>query len=201
MALCGRYVTLIEEVAKRKPKTILEIGTHCGNSAIHMVNEAKKYIGRNDIRRNDDVFYYGFDIFDWGDKDFMDAEFNGKKSAKLGKTKLRLDKAEINNKLIVGDTNNTLKKFSPDRFIDFVFIDGGHSVETIASDWGYIKHLMDRETVVIFDDYYENRDDFGCKNLIDSLEKDDGYNVERLDPLEIVKKNDIHLRLAKVTRR
>tara|TARA_R100000008_G_scaffold85460_1_gene75458 strand:+ start:4894 stop:5484 length:591 start_codon:yes stop_codon:yes gene_type:complete len=196
MALRGRYVTLIEEVAKRKPKTILEIGTHCGNSAIHMVNEAKKHVGRND-----DVFYYGFDIFDWGDKEFMESEFNGKRSAKLGKTKLRLDKAGINNKLHVGNTKNTLKKFSPDRFIDFVFIDGGHSVETIASDWGYVKHLMDRETVVIFDDYYENRDDFGCKNLIDSLEKDDGYNVERLDPLEIVEKNDIHLRLAKVTRR
>ena len=192
MALCGRYLTLIDEVVKRKPKTILEVGTHCGNSAIHMVEVAKKF--------NDDVFYYGFDIFDWGGKDFMEAEFNGKRSAKLGKTKLRLDKAEINNKLIVGNTNNTLKKFSPERYIDFVFIDGGHSVETIASDWSYIKHLMDRQTVVIFDDYYENRDDFGCKSLIDELEKEDGYVVKKLDPLEIVKKNDIHLRLVKVTR-
>ena len=192
MALCGRYITLMSEVAKRKPETILEVGTHCGNSAIHMVDEARKY--------NDDVFYYGFDIFDWGGKDFMEAEFNGKRSAKLGRTKLRLDKAEINNKLIVGNTKNTLKKFSPERYIDFVFIDGGHSVETIASDWGHIKHLMDRETVVIFDDYYENRNDFGCKDLIDSLEKDKGYNIEKLDPIEIVEKNNIHLRLAKVTR-
>ena len=192
MGLCGRYITLMDEVAKRQPETILEIGTHCGNSAIAMVTEALKY--------NDDIFYYGFDIFDWGNKDFMDVEFNGKSSATLGKTKLRLDKAEINHKLIIGDTKNTLKKFSPNRFIDFVFIDGGHSIDTIRSDWNYIKHFMDKKTVVIFDDYYENRDDFGCRKLIDQLEKQDGYVVEKLEPLEKVEKNNIELRLVKVTR-
>ena len=41
MGLRGRYVTLLNEVAKRRPSTILEIGTHCGNSAIRMVDEAK----------------------------------------------------------------------------------------------------------------------------------------------------------------
>jgi predicted O-methyltransferase YrrM len=192
MGLRGRYVTLLNEVAKRRPSTILEIGTHCGNSAIRMVDEAKKY--------NDDVFYYGFDVFDWGDQDFMKTEFNGKRSATFGKTKLRLDKANINHKLIIGDTKNTLKKFSPDRYIDFVFIDGGHSIETIESDWNYINRLMGKQTVVIFDDYYENRDDFGCKNLIDNLQKEKNYKIEKLDPLEVVEKNNIELRLVKVTK-
>ena len=192
MGLRGRYVTLLNEVAKRRPSTILEIGTHCGNSAIRMIDEAKKY--------NDDVFYYGFDVFDWGDQDFMKTEFNGKRSATFGKTKLRLDKANINHKLIIGDTENTLKKFSPTRYIDFVFIDGGHSVETIESDWNYIKYLMGKQTVVIFDDYYENRDDFGCKNLIDNLQKEKNYKIEKLDPLEVVEKNNIELRLVKVTK-
>ena len=192
MGLRGRYVTLLNEVAKRRPSTILEIGTHCGNSAIRMVDEAKKY--------NDDVFYYGFDVFDWGDQDFMKTEFNGKRSATFGKTKLRLDKANINHKLIIGDTKNTLKKFSPDRYIDIVFIDGGHSIETIESDWNYIKYLMDKNTVVIFDDYYENRDDFGCKKLIDALEKTYRYDVQKLDPIEKIEKNDIVLRLVKVTK-
>ena len=48
MELLGRYKTLIEEVENRQPKTILEVGTHRGNSAITMVNKAKQY--------NDDVF-------------------------------------------------------------------------------------------------------------------------------------------------
>ena len=192
MALCGRYVTLIKEVAKRQPKTILEIGTHNGNSAIAMMEEASKH--------NDDVFYYGFDIFNWANKEFMESEFNGKRSPTLGKTKRRLDREGIRHKLIIGNTKNTLKKFSPNRYIDFVFIDGGHSIETIESDWNYIKYLMDKETVVIFDDYYENRDDFGCKKLISSLEKEINYTVEKLEPLEKIEKNNIELRLVKVTK-
>ena len=192
MGLCGRYVTLIEEVAKRQPKTILEIGAHNGNSAIARMKEASKY--------NDDTFYYGFDIFDWADKEFMKKEFNGKKPPTLGATKNRLDKRKIPNELIVGNTISTLKKFSPTRYIDFVFIDGGHSVETIESDWNHIKYLMDKETVVIFDDYYENRDDFGCKKLIDNLQTTYRYNIEKLDPIEHVEKNDIVLRLVKVTK-
>ena len=192
MVLCGRYITLIEEVAKRQPKTILEVGTHNGNSAIPMVKEALRY--------NKDVFYYGFDIFDWADESFMESEFNGKRSASLGRNKIRLDKAGKNHELIVGDSKNTLRKFSPNRYIDFVFIDGGHSLETIASDWNYIKYFMDKQTVVIFDDYYENRDDFGCKKLIDSLQTTHRYNIEKLDPLENIEKNDILLRLVKVTK-
>ena len=192
MALCGRYVTLIEEVAKRQPKTILEIGKHSGHSAIAMMKEASEH--------NEDVFYYGFDVFDWGDKEFMKKEFNGKKSPTLNATKNRLDKRKIPNELIVGNTKSTLKKFSPTRYIDFVFIDGGHSVETIESDWNHIKYLMDKETVVIFDDYYENRDDFGCKKLIDNLQTTYRYNIEKLDPVEHIEKNDIVLRLVKVTK-
>ena len=51
-----RYKTLIEEVAKRKPKTIVEIGTWRGINAAKKINEAKKY--------NDKIKYYGFDLFD-----------------------------------------------------------------------------------------------------------------------------------------
>jgi len=192
MELRGRYKTLIDQVAKRQPKTILEIGTHMGNSAIAMVNEAREY--------NDDVFYYGFDIFDWADKAFMEQEFNGKVPPTLSNVRKRLKKENIPHKLIIGNTTNTLPKFSPDRYIDFVFIDGGHSLETIESDWNNIKYFMDNKTVVIFDDYYENRSDVGCKNLIDKLDQENEYTVERLDPLEVVEKNNIHLRLAKVTR-
>ena len=36
----------------------------------------------------------------------------------------------------------TLKKFKPDRPIDFIFIDGGHSIDTIQSDWDNIKKFI-----------------------------------------------------------
>jgi len=196
MELRGRYKTLIEEVAKRKPLTIVEIGTHAGNSAIAMIDEAREHNPKG-------VFYYGFDIFEMADKGhkaFMQKEFNGKKPVTLGEVKKRLRSHGIKHELFVGKSESTLKKFSPNRFIDFVFIDGGHSIETIESDWNYIKYLMDKNTVVIFDDYYENRDDFGCKKLIDALEKTYRYDVQKLDPIEKIEKNDIVLRLVKVTK-
>tara|TARA_R110000823_G_scaffold267453_1_gene387420 strand:+ start:7909 stop:8502 length:594 start_codon:yes stop_codon:yes gene_type:complete len=196
MELHGRYKTLIEEVAKRKPLTIVEIGTHAGNSAIAMVDEAREHNRKG-------VFYYGFDIFEMADKnhkEFMKKEFNGKKPVILGEVTKRLKSNGIKHKLLVGKSESTLKKFSPDRFIDFVFIDGGHSIETIENDWNQIKYLMDKNTVVIFDDYYENRDDFGCKKLIDKLKKTYRYNIEKLDPIEKIEKNNIIVRLVKVTK-
>ena len=42
---------------------------------------------------------------------------------------------------------------------------------------------MGKDTVVIFDDYYENRDDFGCKKLIDSLQTVHKYNIEKFELL------------------
>ena len=60
-------------------------------------------------------------------------------------------------KLIKGDTKQSLKQFKIKK-IDFVFIDGGHSIETIKNDWLNIQKLINKKSVVIFDDYYENKE-------------------------------------------
>jgi hypothetical protein len=62
--------------------------------------------------------------------------------------------------------------------MDFIFIDGGHSLKTIESDWRYAQVVMDPNAIVNFYDYW-NRSDAGCKALIDAL---DGakFNVEIL---------------------
>ena len=39
-----RYEKLLQEISLRKPKTILEIGTHMGRSAVNMIEEAQKFI-------------------------------------------------------------------------------------------------------------------------------------------------------------
>ena len=51
-----RYNCLAEEVAKLKPKTILEVGTHNGRSASIMLQEA--------VKHNPNVKYFGFDFKD-----------------------------------------------------------------------------------------------------------------------------------------
>ena len=36
--------------------------------------------------------------------------------------------------------------------VDFVFIDGGLRLETIANDWKYVEMVMHSKTIIIFDD-------------------------------------------------
>ena len=72
---------------------------------------------------------------------------------------------------------------------------------------------MSDHTIVLFDDYYENRDDVGCKSLIDSLIKQNVFVVDLLDPLDKLsvkklkrppliewKKDALHIRLVMVSR-
>ena len=46
--------------------------------------------------------------------------------------------------------------------MDFIYIDGGHSLETIKNDWDYTKNLMHKGTIVLFDDYWQNKIDGIC---------------------------------------
>ena len=187
-----RYEKLLQEISLRKPKTILEIGTHMGRSAVNMIEEAQKF--------NDNIVYYGFDLFELMTEDYKKYEFHGKSNCNIQEPSRRLDKTGCKYHLKVGNTRKTLLKFEPDQQIDFVFIDGGHSVDTIESDWNNIKKLMDQDTVVMFDDYYDNRDDVGCKKVVDSIIEASDYKVELLEPVDYVEKNDLYIRFVKVTK-
>ena len=53
---------------------------------------------------------------------------------------------------------------------DFVFIDGGHSVETITSDWLWVSRIINPGAVVVFDDYYKpEREGFGCNRIVENI--------------------------------
>ena len=87
--------------------------------------------------------------------------------------------------LIQGNTHETLPKFvedNKDLKIDFVFIDGGHSFETVESDWNNIQNIIDENSVVIFDDYWYPPNGaeptFGCNRVIDALDRDKWEVVE-----------------------
>lgn len=181
-----RYETLIQEVAKRQPSTILEIGTWKGINAAKMINEAKKH--------RDDIKYYGFDLFNMN-LDMKQKEFHTKHNATKAQAEKNIRDTGVNYELIVGNTIETLKNFYTVNKIDFIFIDGGHSLDTIESDWSNVKRLIDDHSVVIFDDYYHNRKDVGCKVLIDSLDRFD-YAVSLLGPKDIIA--DLEISLAKV---
>ena len=168
MSRSPRYDCIVDIINDCKPSTILEIGTHMGLTAAIMIEAAMKH--------KDDVFYYGFDLFDLLTEEMAMEEHHGKNMPSLSRVAKIL--APFPHKLIMGNTRKTLPKFKPDRPIDFVFIDGGHSVETIPSDWENVEKLMHENTVVIFDDYYDDTEKVGCKTIVDSL--DEKYSVEKI---------------------
>jgi len=108
-----------------------------------------------------------------------------------------------------GYTQQTLPKFINDYKdkinLDIIFIDGGHSIETIRSDWNCVKNLMNSKTIVIFDDYYRNKEDFiinklGCNHIINSLDPSI-YKIEFLKPEDQFKQDwgTLNINMVKVS--
>lgn len=161
-----RYRRLFEVVREVRARRIMEIGTWNGMRAFQMIEEAKKHFPASDVE------YYGFDLFELLDEKTFDEEMSKKPPAMAEVEKyLRLTGAHI--KLYRGNTRDILPKIVPTLpQMDFIFIDGGHSLETIANDWQYARELMHERTVVMFDDYWEGRDDGGCKKIIEGIDRD-----------------------------
>ena len=196
-----RYSQLLQCLAALKPATIVEVGVFNGENAKQMILAASA--GANGIRA---PFYYGFDLFEG-----MTDEVNAKEFSKLP-----LSEAEIGEKisasgsqycLMSGFTENTLPKLPEHmkrlaRDLDFAFIDGGRSEETIEADWENIAPLMHANSVVIFDDYYVDKsselEGFGCNDLIDRLKADAKYNVEYLPVVDTFDKETFSLSVAMV---
>lgn len=158
----NRYTELTTLVRKEKPKHILEIGTWNGNRAIALCN----------INNSS---YTGFDLFEEATKETDEIEKNVKKHNSRDSVLRKIRGNGIVCELIQGNTNITLPeyvKINSPKF-DFAFIDGGHSVETIANDWKYVKELMLPNSLVVFDDYYENCSDlhiWGANKVLEGLD-------------------------------
>ena len=107
---------------------------------------------------------------------------NVKKHHCVNHVKARILEAGINAELIQGNTRETLPDYNGEEF-DFAFIDGGHSIETIQSDWENVKRLMRPGGLVVFDDYYEgpiDTDQFGANKVVECLKHELGT---RADPV------------------
>jgi len=141
-----------------KPKVICEIGTHDGKSAIQFVDYC--------LKANPKLSYIGYDIFDEvaNNDSFHDREINGKGAGKLRVAKNNLKHRQQHNKkfkfkLVQGLTQDTL----PQDTYDFVYIDGGHSYETVKHDY----YKVQGSKIIVFDDYQTE----GVKHFVDELIK------------------------------
>lgn len=163
-----RYTQLIDLAHRLNPEVILEVGTHVGKRARHLAAACK--------------MYYGFDLWDEADEE----EMNGKGSPSLETALLKLQGYRF--ELIRGNTRKTLPEFLKRGVrVDLAFIDGGHSIETIRSDYANVRQMMKPGGVIIFDDYYKPERSYGCNAVVIDIqhkvlpESDKGVHLVRVD--------------------
>lgn len=160
-----RYEQLLIAIDLYKPRSIVEIGTWNGINAIRMIQRAQKNLPNIKIQ------YIGYDLFEEASSTTDAEELNVKKHFKVDEVEARI-KAECPDaaiNLIKGNTRQTLNNLAA----DFCFIDGGHSVETIANDHA----KCSGSSVIIHDDYYIKDKDgkipdvelYGCNTLIKKI--------------------------------
>lgn len=156
-----RYAQLLPIVRELQPYHVLEIGTWNGNRAIEMMKETAGV-------------YFGFDLFEDATDETDREESNVKPHWSVQRVASKLDAARIPWALQKGNTRETLPLFRkkyPDIRFDFAYIDGGHSIQTIASDWENVREMMKPDSVVVFDDYYTpEHPEFGCNQIVKNLE-------------------------------
>lgn len=151
-----RYNQLLQLIGLFQPRTICEIGVWNGHNAIRMIQQACKY--------RQDVEYTGYDLFEDATPETDEKEFNVKIHCKKDEIEAAIKFESrpgtlIN--LIKGDTNETLQP----KHYDLVFVDGGHSIATIAAD--YAKLMCN--PIIVLDDYYTDGPDtekYGCNDLL-----------------------------------
>lgn len=166
-----RYWQIFWLITRIKPKRIMEVGTWTGDRALTMIKLAKRYHSAKEIE------YFGFDLFgQMSTEVFTEEKSKWPPTQKEAYDKLSATDANIH--LFQGDTLRVLPEMvSKLPKMDLIFIDGGHSLETITNDWFWASQLMHNKTAVIFDDYWLGRTDAGCKVIIDGIDRNK-YSVK-----------------------
>ncbi len=168
----------LERLSKHNPKNVLEVGVFCGVTARNTCDLLEKINGK-------DFSYVGVDLFGSNQSEKKDEiEPTFLKSQKFSnpfkniyynyilKEKLNsiesvsklLKKYADNIKLISGDTNKVLKELDLQN-IDFTFLDGGHSYQTVVNDLTVLYNSMKNNKKVIL------CDDYGKESYIPEVEK------------------------------
>ena len=178
-----RYNQLAELVRQYATDNIVEVGTWNAGRAIEMSLAA--------FEKSDKVHYMGFDLFEEATEELDIKELNSKAHNTLKAVEKRLidfankmnrDEKVFSFELFKGDSKDTLKKTKKKlKNMTFAFIDGGHSEETVLSDYKYLKHVP----CIVFDDFFSKDVDgnilgdeyLGTNRLVNSLNKDKRITV------------------------
>ena len=177
--------------------SVVEIGTWNGGRAIEMALSAFKNV--------DAVHYRGFDLFEQATDETDREELNVKQHNALEAVNKRLEEfaskmaengKKFTFKLVAGNTRDTLKGQRFDD-VDLAYIDGGHSYETVKSDYEYLSAVP----IIVFDDYYSTTNGYEIpgeyRGIIDTFKEIEGkrkYVLPSSDPTAL--KCTVHLAVA-----
>jgi hypothetical protein len=194
-----RYGQLTEALAAMPCKNLVEVGTWNGRRARELVTAA--------LRTNPTVKYYGFDLFEALTDEELEAELSKRPpsqadvEAGLRRFQWRISilsalrpwhRRNFDFTLHQGYTRDTLPAFReahPGFQAEFIFIDGGHSIETITNDWENCSQVVSSDGFIFLDDYYGNAElaeRFGCNKLIAGLRGDAAWEVTILPETDMI---------------
>jgi predicted O-methyltransferase YrrM len=154
----ARYQQIYDLIDERKPKAILEIGTNDGLNAGRMMKRA--------LRFHRDAAYYGFDLFEYQTEESYLREIALRVPSRSRVEEYLRSLGLRNIHLYAGDTTKTLVDADIPK-MNLIFIDGGHSFETVTADWRNVERLVGDETVILFDDY----PNWGIGPVVDSIDR------------------------------
>ena len=170
---------LLDQIKTYKPKNFLEVGVFQGVTSRNVCE--KLY----EINR-ENFSFHGIDIFEDSNNNIDNKEMTHKHSKLSNPFKHLLfniilkknlfsiksiykflNKFKDNVHLYKGYSNTELPKIDLSK-IDMVFLDGGHSYETVSSDLSLILKEIKKGKVIICDDY--DQKNYGVKKAVDELE-------------------------------
>lgn len=173
----------LNEIAKKKPKTFLEVGVFHGVTARN-VCELLYQIHKNDFK------YIGLDLFEVNQENTKEIipniKFNNpfktiyfkyiKKQNPYSKEAVEdlLNKFKDNVYLIKGNSNKILKKIDMSK-VDYVFLDGGHDYNTVINDLDSCLDTINNKGTVLCDDYNLSYAP-GIKQAVDEFIKINKFN-------------------------
>ena len=178
-----------------KPKNFLEIGVFCGVTARNTCEYLNKLHGNS-------FSYIGIDLFGGDKKSQIDEiepnflknqtfsnplknlYYNYIKKENLNSIESNrnlLKKFKKNVKLISGDTNEVLKKTDISN-VDYIFLDGGHSYNTVINDLKIIYEVLKgKNKVILCDDYGAESFIQDVKNAIDDFSNKNNIKIKIIE--------------------
>jgi hypothetical protein len=165
----NRKAQLLRILNRNRSKSILEIGVDEGKNSLLMISTMLKNYTITSIS------YTGLDLF----ADQMTPEISQREASQLPKSKQYVESLihssfpNLNFHLYAGFSSELLVTL--EGAFDFIFIDGGHSYETVKKDLELCQLLLAPDGVIVLDDYTnlnaEIHAGYGVARLVKELDR------------------------------